>query len=76
MQLNFSWLRLGTESPPGSGCDAAHPWNTFAAGRAGLWIGNRMQALADKRADPDLQVSLLAEHEVTRLVQLVTLMAE
>ena len=37
---------------------------------------NRMQALADKRADLDLQVSLLAEHEVTRLVQLVTQMAE
>ena len=36
---------------------------------------NRMQALADKRADLDLQVSLLAEHEVTRLVQLVTQIA-
>jgi uncharacterized membrane protein len=32
---------------------------------------NRMQALADKRADLDLQVSLLAEHEVTHLIQLV-----
>jgi uncharacterized membrane protein len=28
---------------------------------------NRMAAAADKRADLDLQVSLLAEHEVTRL---------
>lgn len=33
---------------------------------------NRMAVLADKRADLDLQVSLLAEHEVTRLVILVT----
>ena len=33
---------------------------------------NRMAALADKRADLDLQVSLLAEHEVTRLITLVT----
>jgi uncharacterized membrane protein len=33
---------------------------------------NRMAAMADKRADLDLQVSLLAEHEVTRLIQLVT----
>jgi uncharacterized membrane protein len=38
---------------------------------------NRMAALADKRADldlqvSDLQVSLLAEHEVTRLISLVT----
>jgi len=36
---------------------------------------NRMQALADKRADLDLQISLLAEHEVTRLIWLVTAMA-
>ena len=28
---------------------------------------NRMQAAADKRADLDLQISLLAEHEVTKL---------
>lgn len=37
---------------------------------------NRMNALADKRADLDLQVSLLAEHEVTRLITLVTAMAQ
>ena len=32
---------------------------------------NRMAALADKRADLDLQVSLLAEHEVTQVLVLV-----
>ena len=32
---------------------------------------NRMAALANKRADLDLQVNLLAEHEITRLVELV-----
>jgi uncharacterized membrane protein len=37
---------------------------------------NRMAALADKRADLDLQISLLAEHEVTRLITLVQAMAE
>ena len=37
---------------------------------------NRMQALADKRADLDLQVSLLAEHEVTQLITLVRRMAQ
>ena len=37
---------------------------------------NRMAALADKRADLDLQISLLAEHEVTRLISLVTAIAE
>ncbi len=36
---------------------------------------NRMAALADKRADLDLQVSLLAEHEVTRLITLVRAIA-
>ena len=35
-----------------------------------------MAAEADKRADLDLQVSLLAVHEITRLISLVTTMAE
>src|SRR5215210_1889276 len=33
---------------------------------------NRMNTLADKRANLDLQVSLLAEHEITHLITLVT----
>src|SRR5438270_138317 len=37
---------------------------------------NRMNAQADKRADLDLQISLLAEHEVTRLITLVTAIAK
>jgi uncharacterized membrane protein len=37
---------------------------------------NRMAELADKRADLDLQVSLLSEHEITRLITLVTAMAQ
>ena len=37
---------------------------------------NRQAALADQRAELDLQVSLLAEHEITRLVVLVTEMAK
>ncbi len=37
---------------------------------------NRMNIQADKRADLDLQVSLLAEHEITRLVTLVTAIAK
>jgi uncharacterized membrane protein len=31
---------------------------------------NRMMKLADRRADLNLQISLLAEHEVTRLIQM------
>jgi uncharacterized membrane protein len=36
---------------------------------------NRTSALADKRAELDLQVSLLAEHEITRLLTLVIAVA-
>ena len=37
---------------------------------------NRMQEVANQRADLDLQVNLLAEHEVTRLIRLVKRVAE
>ncbi|WP_183906855.1 DUF1003 domain-containing protein [Rufibacter immobilis] len=37
---------------------------------------NRMNIQADKRADLDLQVSLLSEHEITRLVTLVSAIAK
>lgn len=37
---------------------------------------NRMQAAADRRADLDLHISLLTEHEVTKLAELVSAMAE
>lgn len=36
---------------------------------------NRMQAAADERADLDVQISLLTEHEVTKLVTLVAAIA-
>lgn len=37
---------------------------------------NRMMAQADRRADLNLQISLLAEYEVTRLISLVKEMAK
>jgi uncharacterized membrane protein len=37
---------------------------------------NRMQRLADQRAELDLQISLLTEHELTRAVQLIDAVAE
>jgi uncharacterized membrane protein len=37
---------------------------------------NRMSAAADKRADLDLQISLLAEHEITKVVALASAIAE
>jgi uncharacterized membrane protein len=37
---------------------------------------NRMAALADERADLDLQISLLCEHEITKLLGIVTELAK
>jgi len=37
---------------------------------------NRMSAAADKRAELDLQISLLAEHEVTKIAALLSAVAE
>jgi uncharacterized membrane protein len=37
---------------------------------------NRMAALADRRADLDVQINLLAEHEITRLIELCDAMAQ
>jgi uncharacterized membrane protein len=37
---------------------------------------NRMAAAADRRAELDVQISLLSEHEITKLVQLVSEIAE
>ncbi|HVG49086.1 MAG TPA: DUF1003 domain-containing protein [Rubellimicrobium sp.] len=37
---------------------------------------NRMSAAADKRADLDLQIGLLSEHEITKLATLVAAIAE
>lgn len=37
---------------------------------------NRMTAAADKRADLDLQINLLAEHELTKLAELVAGLAD
>ena len=37
---------------------------------------NRMAALAEKRAELDLQISLLAEHEITKVVSMVAAIAD
>jgi uncharacterized membrane protein len=37
---------------------------------------NRMAALAEKRAELDLQISLLSEHEVTKVVAMVAAIAD
>ena len=37
---------------------------------------NRMAAAADKRADLDLQINLLAEHELTKLAEVIAAIAQ
>jgi len=37
---------------------------------------NRMAALAEKRAELDLQISLLSEHEITKVVAMVAAVAD
>jgi uncharacterized membrane protein len=37
---------------------------------------NRMAVVSEKRSELDLQISLLAEHEITKLVQIVAQLAE
>jgi uncharacterized membrane protein len=37
---------------------------------------NRMTSVANKRADLDLQISLLAEHELTKVAEMVSAIAE
>src|SRR3954462_5129253 len=37
---------------------------------------NRMAATAERRAELDLQINLLAEHEVTKLIRMVSAIAE
>src|SRR5215211_6787967 len=41
-----------------------------------LIIQNRMAADADKRADIDLQINLLAEHEITKIITIVSAIAD
>jgi uncharacterized membrane protein len=41
-----------------------------------LMTQNRMAASADKRADLDLQISLLTEHEITKLAGMVAAVSE
>jgi uncharacterized membrane protein len=74
------WLLFNSGVVPG-----VPPWDPFPFVMLAMWASveaiflttfvlisqNRMQALADQRADLNLQIDLLAEHEVTRLLELV-----
>jgi uncharacterized membrane protein len=78
--LYGGWLVLNSGVVPG-----VKPWDPFpfvmlamAASVEAIFLStfilisqNRMQKLADRRAELDLQVSLLTEHELTRAIHLL-----
>jgi uncharacterized membrane protein len=78
--LYGGWLVLNAGVVPG-----VRPWDPFpfvmlamAASVEAIFLStfilisqNRMQKLADRRAELDLQISLLTEHELTRAIHLL-----
>lgn len=74
------WLLVNSGLVPG-----VEPFDPFPFVMLAMWASveaiflstfvlisqNRQAELADKRADLDLQVNLLAEHEITRLIHMV-----
>jgi uncharacterized membrane protein len=76
------WVGMNVGLVPGPRFDADFVKLATAASVEAIFLStfvlvtqNRMAALADRRADLDLQISLLAEHELTRLIRLVDAMA-
>jgi uncharacterized membrane protein len=79
------WILINSGAVPG-----LRPFDPFPFVMLAMWASveaiflstfvlisqNRMAALADKRADLDLQISLLSEHEITRVLALVDAIAE
>ncbi len=76
------WVATNVGLLPGPRFDADFVKLATAASVEAIFIStfvlvmqNRMAALADRRADLDLQISLLAEHELTRLIRIADAMA-
>jgi uncharacterized membrane protein len=77
-----AWIAVNTGLVPGPRFDPDFVKLATAASVEAIFLStfvlltqNRMAALADRRADLDVHISLLAEHEVTRLIRLVSEMA-
>jgi uncharacterized membrane protein len=78
-----AWVAVNAGVVPGPRFDADFVKLATAASVEAIFLTtfvlvtqNRMAAVADRRADLDLQISLLAEHELTRLIRLVDALAE
>src|SRR3954454_25069465 len=74
---NLGWL------PPVPGWDPSFAVLAMVASVEAIFLStfvlmtqNRMAAAADKRADLDLQISLLSEHEITRLAKMLAAISD
>ncbi len=74
--VNLGWLPVKPFDPSFTVLAMAASVEAIFLSTFVLISQNRSAELANKRAELDLQVGLLAEHETTRLVALVTKMAE
>ena len=73
---NLGWLRIAPWDPTFVVLAMIASVEAIFLSTFVLITQNRMAAAADKRAELDLQISLLAEHEVTRIVSLVSAIAD
>jgi uncharacterized membrane protein len=80
--ITAAWVAVNVGLVPGPRFDPDFVKLATAASVEAIFLStfvlitqNRMAALADRRADLDLQISLLSEHELTRLIRLVAAMA-
>jgi uncharacterized membrane protein len=73
---NLPWVPVTKFDPSFTGLAMAASVEAIFLSTFVLITQNRMSASAEKRAELDLQISLLAEHEVTRLIGLVSAIAE
>jgi uncharacterized membrane protein len=73
---NLGWLGLTPFDPSFTGLSLITAIEAIFLTTFVLISQNSLDTQADKRADLDLQISLLAEHEITRLISLVTAIAQ
>jgi uncharacterized membrane protein len=74
--VNVGWLYFKPFDPELLGLQVFTSLEAIFLSTFVLMSQNSMDAQADKRADLDLQISLLSEHEITRLIGLVTAIAK
>jgi uncharacterized membrane protein len=73
--INLGWLPLKPFDPSFVILAMAASVEAIFLSTFVLISQNRMAALADQRADLDLHISLLAEHEITRMLKLLMAVA-